>query len=402
MSEIVKVENVTKYFKQEKVLDDVNMNLETGHIYGIVGKNGAGKTVLFKIIAGFIKPSSGKVTVAGKIIGVDRDFPDSLGLIIETPGFLSQYNAYQNLLYLANINNKISKEDVKESIRMVGLDPGSNKKVGKFSLGMRQRLGIAYVEAHVGIVRIFKLRQREVFQLAFLLYLAVLCDVPCKAVIVYINVFVALYNVYAVAVERQFKWRINLLYLIIFRRCLSVGRHDALHAECSEVGRVAEVAAVGKAGLAVRVSDRDAVVHVLPDKPALIQRLFVGVLGVVGDAAVGVAHGVAVLAHDKGLFRVLCQKLFDVCHRGIHLAFHIRGGGVFPVPENALVVHKAAGVGAAEVFAHLPQGLAAVALVAARPDEDGRVVFVPFQHGFGAGKHIFPPLRAGTGQRPLV
>lgn len=143
MSEIVKVENVTKYFKQEKVLDDVNMNLETGHIYGIVGKNGAGKTVLFKIIAGFIKPSSGKVTVAGKIIGVDRDFPDSLGLIIETPGFLSQYNAYQNLLYLANINNKISKEDIKESIRMVGLDPDSNKKVGKFSLGMRQCLGIA-------------------------------------------------------------------------------------------------------------------------------------------------------------------------------------------------------------------------------------------------------------------
>lgn len=143
MSEIVKVENVTKYFKQEKVLDDVNMNLETGHIYGIVGKNGAGKTVLFKIIAGFIKPSLGKVTVAGKIIGVDRDFPDSLGLIIETPGFLSQYNAYQNLLYLANINNKISKEDIKEATRMVGLDPDSNKKVGKFSLGMRQRLGIA-------------------------------------------------------------------------------------------------------------------------------------------------------------------------------------------------------------------------------------------------------------------
>lgn len=143
MSELVKVENVTKYFKQEKVLDNVNLNLETGHIYGIVGKNGAGKTVLFKIIAGFIKPSSGKVIVDGKIIGVDEDFPDSLGLIIETPGFLSQYNAYQNLLYLANIQNKISKEDIKNSIRMVGLDPDSNKKVGKFSLGMRQRLGIA-------------------------------------------------------------------------------------------------------------------------------------------------------------------------------------------------------------------------------------------------------------------
>ena len=143
-------------------------------------------------------------------------------------------------------------------------------------------------------------------------------------------------------------------------------------------------------------------VHVLPDKPALIQRLFVGILGVVGDAAAAVAHGVAVLAHDKGLFRVLCQKLFDVCHRGVHLAFHIGGGRVFPVPENALVVHKAAGVGAAEILAHLPQGLAAVALVAARPDEDSGVVFVPFQHGFGPGQHIFPPLRACTGQRPFV
>ena len=99
---------------------------------------------------------------------------------------------------------------------------------------------------------------------------------------------------------------------------------------------------------------------------------------------------------------MLCQELFDICHGGIHLAFHIGGGRVFPVPENALVVHKAAGVSAAEVFAHLPQGLAAVALVAARPDEDGRVVFVPLQHGFGAGQHVFPPLRAGTGQRPFI
>ena len=182
----------------------------------------------------------------------------------------------------------------------------------------------------------------------------------------------------------------------------AVGQHKAVHAEFPVGGAVAEVAAIGKAGLAVRACHCNAVVHVLPDKPALIQGLFVGILGVVGDAAAAVTHGVAVLAHDKGLFRVLCQKLFDVCHRGIHLAFHIGGGGVFPVPENTLVVHKAAGVGAAEVFAHLPQGLAAVALVAARPDEDGRVVFVPFQHRFGASKHIFPPLRARTGQRPLV
>ncbi|MCF0132105.1 MAG: ATP-binding cassette domain-containing protein [Pseudobutyrivibrio sp.] len=137
------IENVTKYFKNEKVLDNINLKLESGLIYGIVGKNGAGKTVLFKIIAGFLKPSAGKVMVEGKQIGVDVDFPESIGLIIETPGFLSQYNAYKNLQYLADIKNKISKEDVKNAIRMVGLDPESNKKVGKFSLGMRQRLGIA-------------------------------------------------------------------------------------------------------------------------------------------------------------------------------------------------------------------------------------------------------------------
>ena len=195
---------------------------------------------------------------------------------------------------------------------------------------------------------------------------------------------------------------IGRLDCVHFGSVTAVGQHKAVHAEFPVGGAVAKVAAVGKAGLSVRTRHGDAVVHILPDKPALIQRLFVGILGVVGDAAAAVAHGVAVLAHDKRLFRVLCQKLFDVCHRGIHLAFHIGGGGVFPVPENTLVVHKAAGVGAAEVFAHLPQGLAAVALVAARPDEDGRVVFVPFQHRFGAGKHIFPPLRARTGQRPLV
>ena len=182
----------------------------------------------------------------------------------------------------------------------------------------------------------------------------------------------------------------------------AAGQYKAVHAEFPVGGAVAEVAAIGKAGLAVRACHCNAVVHVLPDKPALIQGLFVGILGVVGDAAAAVTHGVAVLAHDKGLFRVLCQKLFDVCHRGIHLAFHIGGGGVFPVPENTLVVHKAAGVGAAEVFAHLPQGLAAVALVAARPNQDCRMVFVPLQHRLGAGKHILPPLRAGTGQRPFV
>jgi len=143
MSQAVELDGITKYFRDEKVLDDISLKLESGKIYGIVGKNGAGKTVLFKIIAGFLKPSAGTVIVNGRHIGADTDFPDSLGLIIETPGFLSQYTAYQNLQYLASIKNRISKEKVKEAIRTVGLDPDSHKKVGKYSLGMRQRLGIA-------------------------------------------------------------------------------------------------------------------------------------------------------------------------------------------------------------------------------------------------------------------
>ena len=143
MEKVIKLEKVSKYFKEEKVLDDVSMEFEKGKIYGIVGKNGSGKTVLFKVIAGYLKTSSGSVYVNNKKIGQDMDFAEDMGLIIETPGFLTQYNAYQNLEYLASIRNKITKEKIKEAIRMVGLDPDDKKKVGKFSLGMRQRLGIA-------------------------------------------------------------------------------------------------------------------------------------------------------------------------------------------------------------------------------------------------------------------
>lgn len=143
METIVKLENVCKSFKKETVLKDINVEFEKGKIYGIVGKNGSGKTVLFKTIVGFVRPSSGHVYVQDKEIGVDTDFAESVGLIIETPGFLSQYSAYKNLEYLASIKNKITKQQIKDAIRLVGLDPESPKKVGKYSLGMRQRLGIA-------------------------------------------------------------------------------------------------------------------------------------------------------------------------------------------------------------------------------------------------------------------
>lgn len=143
METVIDVKNVSKCFGKEIVLSNINMKLKKGCIYGIVGKNGSGKSVLFKLIAGYLKPTAGSISVMGKKIGEDIDFPESMGLIIETPGFLSQYNGFQNLEYLANIRHLIDKEDIKNAMKLVGLDPLSKKKVGKYSLGMKQRLAIA-------------------------------------------------------------------------------------------------------------------------------------------------------------------------------------------------------------------------------------------------------------------
>ncbi len=143
MEDIIRVENVTKKFGDVTALDNVSLRFRPGKIYGIVGRNGSGKTVLFKTILGYIKPSSGKVFVSGKEIGVDIDFADNIGVIIETPGFLSGYTGYKNLEYLAGIRKIIGKEEIRSTMERVGLDPNSRKKVGKYSLGMRQRLGIA-------------------------------------------------------------------------------------------------------------------------------------------------------------------------------------------------------------------------------------------------------------------
>ena len=143
MESIIKVDKVIKKFGSDIALNNVSIEFERGKIYGIVGRNGSGKTVLFKTIIGFLKPASGRVIVDGKEIGKDTDFADNIGIIIETPGFLSSYSGYKNLEYLASIKNSIEKKEIKESMERVGLDPNSKKKVGKYSLGMRQRLGIA-------------------------------------------------------------------------------------------------------------------------------------------------------------------------------------------------------------------------------------------------------------------
>ena len=143
MDYVIQVTDLVKSFGKETVLHHINMNFAPGKIHGIIGRNGSGKTMLMKCICGFIPVTSGKVTVFGKVIGKDVDIPDNIGAIIETPGFLPEYGAYRNLKFLADITGRASKEKIRNAMQSVGLDPDSKKYVGKFSLGMRQRLGLA-------------------------------------------------------------------------------------------------------------------------------------------------------------------------------------------------------------------------------------------------------------------
>ena len=141
--EIIVIEHVSKIFGENKVLDDVCVRFEKGRIHGIIGRNGSGKTMLMKCICGFVPVTSGSIQVRGKKVGKDIDVPQNMGIIIETPGFLNGYSGYNNLKFLANINNKISEEKIIETLKLVKLDPHNKKHVGKYSLGMRQRLGLA-------------------------------------------------------------------------------------------------------------------------------------------------------------------------------------------------------------------------------------------------------------------
>lgn len=135
--------HVTKKFGQELVLKEVNLTLEQGRVYGIVGNNGSGKTVLMKCICGFLIPTTGLIRVFGSSIGQDVDFPESLGVIIETPGFLTNLTGRKNLEILAGMRGKIGPAEIQQVLEKVGLDPALKKPVANYSLGMRQRLGIA-------------------------------------------------------------------------------------------------------------------------------------------------------------------------------------------------------------------------------------------------------------------
>ncbi len=140
---MIEIENLSKSYGSQQVLKDISLRFEGGHIYGLVGANGCGKTTLMRCICGLARPDRGSVRVLGKTIGRDCDFAPATGVIIETPGFLPHYSAARNLRILALISGKADKARIETVIRRLGLDPADKKPVGKYSLGMRQRLGIA-------------------------------------------------------------------------------------------------------------------------------------------------------------------------------------------------------------------------------------------------------------------
>lgn len=139
---MIVLNNVSKKFEDNTVLQDVNLRLDYGNIYGFQGINGSGKTLLFKLIAGFLSPSSGEILINDKQIGRDIDFPEECGVLIENPGFIEKLSGYKNLKLLANINNKISDEEIQKWMCFFELDFHSKKKVKNYSLGMKQKLGL--------------------------------------------------------------------------------------------------------------------------------------------------------------------------------------------------------------------------------------------------------------------
>ncbi|MCM8819738.1 MAG: ABC transporter ATP-binding protein [Candidatus Omnitrophica bacterium] len=139
----IEIRNLTKIIKGKVILDNINLELEAGKIYGFYGRNGSGKTMLFKAICGLIKPTSGEVIVFGKKIGKDISFPESVGVIIESVDLWEDLTGFQNLKLLASIKNIVNDDEIKNAIKRVGLDPEDKRPYKKYSVGMKQRLKIA-------------------------------------------------------------------------------------------------------------------------------------------------------------------------------------------------------------------------------------------------------------------
>lgn len=139
----IDIKDYTKVIKKKTILDNVNISFESGKIYGLHGRNGSGKTMLLRAICGLILPTSGEVSIDGKVIGKDIEFPESVGIIIENMTMLTDYSAFDNLKILSKIKKIATDEDIRNALELVGLDPNDKKKVKAFSLGMKQKLNIA-------------------------------------------------------------------------------------------------------------------------------------------------------------------------------------------------------------------------------------------------------------------
>ncbi|AYG01121.1 ABC transporter ATP-binding protein [Lactococcus allomyrinae] len=139
----LEVKHLTIKRKKQFILDNVSISADLGQVVGFIGQNGSGKSMLFKAICGFAIVDKGSVTVGNETIGKDVDFPSKTGMLIESPGFINSMSGYQNLYSLSLLTNNVSKQDVLELLKLVGLYEKREKKVSKYSLGMKQRLGIA-------------------------------------------------------------------------------------------------------------------------------------------------------------------------------------------------------------------------------------------------------------------
>ena len=139
----IKISHVSKTIKNNPVIKDISMELQSGAVYGFKGINGSGKTMLMRLISGLIRPSQGEISMNGKILGKDISLPNSIGVFLENPAFLDAYSGFNNLKLLASIKSVASDDDIRNPLLRVGLDPDSNKKYKKYSLGMKQRLGVA-------------------------------------------------------------------------------------------------------------------------------------------------------------------------------------------------------------------------------------------------------------------
>lgn len=139
----ISIEHVTKKIKDATVLKDICLEMKGGTVYGLQGKNGSGKTMLMRAISGLIRPTSGRIVINGEQLHKNISIPRSIGLLLENPSLLPEYDVSQNLKLLAKMQGGVPEEEIRQLIRDVGLDDAGHKKVEKYSLGMKQRLGIA-------------------------------------------------------------------------------------------------------------------------------------------------------------------------------------------------------------------------------------------------------------------